>query len=227
MGGKKVFLFYFLFVILFSNFVSSAGLENPLNDKLSGVNDLKDKVDNVSQTIDDQRWDYIGGELKKIVLKNKVIAFFDSSFKKIDFLFVFLFAEHYDLSLVLFFNICFWIFFFMNFKTIFGCYSSFSSGVSLTLAFAIAVLSAQIGIYAKSADLLFKFIFYSEGMWTWIRFAIVAGAIVLITVLNGIGGKMAKANKLAAEKAQASSDRKSLKRVANVGNKFLNRLSGK
>ena len=180
--GVLIFLsFYIISFLSFNlNFVSSQDLTG-IGEGLEGqVSGLEDNVNTIKTNIEEERWNYIGQELKTILLKNPVIAWFDSLFKKIDFVFLFLFGEHYDLSLLLFFAIILWFFFFYTFHVIFRDYSAFSNNIAMIIAFAIAVASAQIGVYKKSSELIFKLIFYREGIWGWI--ASIIFVVVLITL---------------------------------------------
>jgi len=157
-------------VVSFS--LSNAVAVDKLSDVPGGqqVQNAGEVIQNITKTIEEKKWDYLGDRWKEVLLKNKYASAVDGFLKKIDFVFVVLFGEHYDFSLTLLFVVLLWLYFFLSFALILKNFSTFSAGVSYVLGFAFAVVSAQIGIYRKIAVLMFKVIFFREGIWGWIAF---------------------------------------------------------
>ncbi len=166
--NKKILL-VFIVGLIFISFVYS--VETPLaglEDKLNSVEQAKEKVETFTSQTEDSKWNYIGGEMKKVLLKNRIVVSMDSFLKRINFLFLGAFGMNYDLSFTLFVTVLLWSFFFFAFYTIFADYSSFNKGICFILAFCIATLSSHIKIYSEISELIFQVIFYKSGAWSWL-----------------------------------------------------------
>jgi hypothetical protein len=113
--NKKILL-VFIVGLIFISFVYS--VETPLaglEDKLNSVEQAKEKVETFTSQTEDSKWNYIGGEMKKVLLKNRIVVSMDSFLKRINFLFLGAFGMNYDLSFTLFVTVLLWSFFFLHF----------------------------------------------------------------------------------------------------------------
>lgn len=122
--------------------------------------------------IEEKKWEYLSEQWKELLLNNSMISKADAFLKKIDGVFFVLFGQHYELSLALFFIVLFWIFFFLLYGNILFQFSSFGKLTSYAVAFLLSVITAQLTLYRIMSEFLFKAIFFKEGMWRWIGFAL-------------------------------------------------------
>jgi len=212
---KKIILFpsICIFLILLLGIISSV---EKLDEVKESVDEKMEKVEGVKESIEEKKWDYLSEQWNKILLKNKFVSGIDGFFKKINIVFVVLFGENYALSLTLFFVVVLWIFFFINFNIIFRDYSIFSSGISLTLAFFLAIILAQFGFYKILSEIIFKLIFFKEGIWGWFWFFAVLIIIGFLISLNKTIGKQMKGKKEQYEKERAKVERGILHRFVTA-----------
>jgi len=147
--------------------VDTSGLE-------SGVGTVTDTAEQINDYTDKEKWDYLGEQWKEAFLNNSKISNVDQAFRAVDkswVFFIFL-GQHYDFSLLFLFVFLIWLFFFINFGKIFEMFSSFSKGVSWIVALLISIILAHIKVYSAISVLLFKIIFFREGVWGWVWFVI-------------------------------------------------------
>jgi len=187
---KKKILFFgiFIFLILISNILLAIDLQatdSQINKNLETANK---NIETTKSFTEKEKWDYLGQEWKNILLKNKFIAFFDSFFKKINFIFIILFGQEYDFSLILFFKIILWVFFLVSFNLIFRDYSALSEEISLIISFLLPIALAHIGFLDKLSKIIFKIIFFKRGVWSWISgFVFIFILIFIITLIKKFG----------------------------------------
>lgn len=177
---RKIIILILVSLIIFSfaniQKISSQGLEGAEEQ----LENLEQKADVINEFTEADKWEYLSKEWNTILLKNPKISAIDSFLKKINFMFVLFFGENYSISLTLLFVIIFWIFFILNFNKIFTNYSFLSLGISLSLSFLITIIMAHLHILRFFSELVFKLIFYKEGIWGWIWF------IIFLIILSGI-----------------------------------------
>ncbi|GEM_PF-852539 len=161
--------------------VSSQAPDLPLEDELNkGVRDVKDTAEEVKRFTEKEKWEYLGEQWKEILLKNSFISKVDVGFKKINLLFFLLFGEDYDLSFTFFFSLILWVLFLVVISEVLMLYGTFSENVSWLLAFIFAVIFGHLKIYEGISLILFKLIFFREGIWGWITFGLFLIAYFLI-----------------------------------------------
>lgn len=180
---KNCSIYIIIYIILLSNVVAQEdtnSLQNLENDTL-----VKD-VQKLQEFTEESKWDYLKDQWKNLLLKNKYIASVDEFFRKVDLIFVFLFGENYDLSASLFISIMLWLFFLLNFIRIFTTYIAFSKGIGIIIAIGFNIMAAQTGIFRGIANLVFKAIFFKEGIWRWISLLIFLFILAFFYVLIGI-----------------------------------------
>jgi hypothetical protein len=180
MRKSGVLLIILLFSFIFLQFISAQDLEG-IQREAEKIQDLAGKSQEFTEK---EKWEYIGEQIRnEILLKNKFIAFVDNFFKKISFVFFILFAKDYIISLTLFFIIILWGFFYYYLEQIFTGFSGLSTKTASGVAFLLTVAFSHIGIHEKIAEFAFKFIFYKEGIWSWLFFAIVLFILFALSVL--------------------------------------------
>ncbi len=164
--GVWFFIALFVFFIIVSvKAIDTSGLE-------SGVDSVKNNAEAVKSFTEKDKWDYLSEQWKELLLKSKVISSVDSFFKKINFIFFLLLGRNYELSLTLFFSLILWIFFFISIGKIMYTFSAFSPKVSYIIAFLFAVILGHVKVYDGISLVIFKIIFYKEGIWGWAFFFI-------------------------------------------------------
>lgn len=170
---KRGFVLFFIICLFFINGIH-AQVDSGID--ASGFESEAGKILNATRQIrnltEENRWEYIGEQLKGLLLKNKGIAAIDKAFSGINFIFFFLFGEDYDLSLIFLFAVLLWIFFFVMFGKITSGFSTFSKPVSYIVAFCMAVILAHLKFYHLISLVLFKIIFFKSGIWNFIFFVL-------------------------------------------------------
>lgn len=148
--------------IILSLFASAqnAGLDN--SEVEGDAAKILNATEKMREFTEEDKWEYLS---KELLLKNKFISSIDRFFKNFNFLFVFFFAENYELSLTLVFVILLWIFFFAIFGKIIAGFSTFSKPVSYIGAFLLAIILAHLKFFDFISLILFKIIFFREGIW--------------------------------------------------------------
>jgi len=197
-----------LVLLLLSIFVVSVNAI-PTTEELEEDNVVQG-VQEIQEFTEERKWEYLSAEWKEILLKNKFISTIDGFFRKINFIFIFFFGENYDLSLTLFFVVIFWIFFFLSFGGIISTYSAFGKGIAYVIALALSVVVAQFGFLRKLSELVFKIIFYKEGVWGWISFVIFIFAMLFFFVLIQLLLKYAREKRKAQKELKQKFDQKVL-----------------
>lgn len=201
------------------------GIEGAI-DKKAG--EIEGRIEGIQElTKEDIKWEYLSQEIQKIMLKNKVIAFLDLIFQKLDFIFVALFGQHYEISLTLLVSIIIFFYVFMSFREIFKDYAVFSEGISDAIAFLMCVITAQFGIYQATSELMFKLIFYNEGWFAWVR------AIIIILILIGLnyalryGGEIQKKRREDLKKLKTELAHKKIQATGKIAEMYQRAFSGR
>ncbi|MEK6844374.1 MAG: hypothetical protein AABX83_03010 [Nanoarchaeota archaeon] len=168
---KRSFALIFIICVFFANGIYAQSVLQNATNKNDFESDA-DKILNATRKLqglnEQSKWEYLGQQWKAVILKNKIIAFWDGFFRKINFIFFFVFGQNYDLSLTLLFAILLWVFFFGVFGKIFTSFSTFSQGVSYLVGFIFATILGHIKFYNFLSTFIFKVIFFKEGIWRWI-----------------------------------------------------------
>lgn len=197
--------------------VDADNIQDDLEEKIEKAEDASEKINEFTEN---DKWDYLSKEWKKVLLENKFVSSVNSFLSKINLVFIVLFGEDYNLSLVFLFVIIFWVFFLINFNVIFRDYSAFSGSIAGAIAFALTVVGAQFGFYRKFSEIVFKLIFYKEGIWGWIFIILFLIALGVIIALNKYFGKQVKLNREREFKEQEKIDREILHREATIWEKL-------
>jgi hypothetical protein len=159
-----------LFILLTVNAVhaQSPGIDRESLENDSVVRGVRD----LQEFTEEKKWEYLSEQWKDLLLKSETISTIDSGLRKISIVFFIIFGMDYDLSLTFIFVILFWIFFLVMFNRSIEGFSTFSKGVSFSLAVIFTVILAHLKLYSALATLAFKVIFFREGVWSWISLAI-------------------------------------------------------
>ena len=176
---KKIGVLLLVLVILTTGIVNAVPSPEDLqNDNVvQGVNQLNDAAGRFGE---EDRWEYISNEWQKFFLQNKGIAAVDGFLTKISIVFKVLFGEDYSLSLILFFVIVLWVVLFSMFYKTISAFSTFSEPVSFGVSFILVIILAHLKALNFLATVLMKLIFFREGVWGWVSFAIFVVVIFLL-----------------------------------------------
>lgn len=192
MNNSKKRAVLFLLLILAVNFIFIVSS----NDLEQNINDLGNKIENVTDTVDEFKYlnktekeSYLFGEWKKIILKNSVLSALNNTFIILSPLFFILFSYNYDFSITLIFILILWTFFFISFNRILRDFSGLSRGVSLLVSLLIVIFLSHIKLFLIITNFLFNLIFFQEGfLINFISFLIfIFGLIFLFTLIKGLG----------------------------------------
>jgi len=216
---KKIGVLILLVLLgLYFSFAVTAQVDvNSLEDN---VDDLEKTVDGIRDVTEKEKWDYLGEQWKEIILKNDKVDRFNSLLDKFDPVFFFLFGEEYDLSLTLLFIVLLWVAFLIIFHEVFMLYGTFSNNISWAVSFIFSVVLAHLRVNDGISLVLFKIIFFRDGIWGWVAFFVfIVAYIIILLYLKQLSKKMKKENeesKLEAEKKQAKFDREIIHQTAEA-----------
>lgn len=179
-------------LIICAIFFSINGIaqETPISPEIEGeagkITNATEKLQNFTEAFtEENRWEYLGGEWRKALLKNKIIGRFDAAFTRINFVFVILFARDYSLSLTLIFVFLLWLFTALSIEGYLIIIENKS--YRALAAFAITIALAHMQVFNYIAKGAFKIIFYrSEWWWSLLSAVIVFVAAFLYLYINKI-----------------------------------------
>lgn len=194
----SLILFFFIGNLFSLNYVyAQDDLDGFQNDSVvQGVQKLQEFTE-------EKKWEYLGERWKEFLLQNKFISSLDGFFKKINFLFFLFLGQDYELSLTLFFVFLIWLFFWVMFYKIIRDFSSFSDPVSFIIGTALSIILAHLKFCFFLSNLLFKVIFFREGMWRWISFFVfIILYFVFLIFLERIVWKIGRALKKSKEEKE-------------------------
>ncbi len=207
---EVLFICLFLFLILIQSFnIQAQDIGEGLEDFEEQFQEGVDRVGDVKEQLEEGKWDYLGKEWKKILLKNKFVSSIDSFLTKISIVFVVLFGEAYSLSLTLLLVIVLWFYFFFKFSEIFTDYASFSSSTAIVIGVALTIILAQLQILRKIIE-FFGWLIFTQEANIW-RFFIILGifvGLIFIYYLTSYFGDIRKKRKEEGERERAKIERK-------------------
>ena len=185
MVERRGLLFFFFFascILIFAGmyFVRAADVDGVV----AGGEKLTETIDKTAGQLEDEKWEYLSNSWRELLLKNKVIAGFDSLLHKGSIGFQALFGRPYELSFTFWTVFILWVTFFFDASYIFRSFSTFSPGISSIIAFGVTVIAAQIGVFTNISDVIFKIIFYKSGIWPWIWLIVL---IFVLALFIGVG----------------------------------------
>ena len=185
-NGSRLIVVFLILGIFLLNFIYAAGPFDAVQDKIESIEDTKVKVeDSIEKSRDqkvwEEKWDYLGKEWQKLLLKRESVAKVDEVFNKFSLVFSILFGTPYSMSLVLFCVIFLWLFLLFNMVQLVGA-SGLLEGPSKWLGGVIvSVILAQLGFYQAVILFLGDIIFAPKYSWMrFLVFLIIVGAIILI-----------------------------------------------
>ncbi len=175
---KKSLIVLFLLALLLL-FLVRAQTGLPSQEELQN-DPVVNATQKLQESIEEKKWEYLSEQWKEILLKNKYISGVNDLFRKINFVFLILFGQNYELSLTLFIVFLLWIFFLFIFWNVFSTYAPFSKGVSFVIGLGFVVVLAQIKLLNLFATVIFKIIFFKEGIWKWISLILILFGFLFI-----------------------------------------------
>ena len=116
---RKEVLFLIVIVgVLFYSFSVLAQVVDDNEEIKDDAERILDATNELREFTEEKKWEYLSEQWKILLLKNNIIRGIDKFFNSINFVFVFLFGEDYDLPLALFFSIILWCFFLVIFPSL-------------------------------------------------------------------------------------------------------------
>ncbi len=190
-------IIYRLLILLFLTFFVAKVGAQILDPETLQNDSIVRGVEQLRNFTEENKWDYLGQEWKSLLLKSKYIAAVDKTFRNVNFIFFILFAQNYDLSLILLFVIMWWIFFFVIFSKTIADFSTLGKWVSYIVAFVLTIFLAHFKFLNNFSLIIFKLIFFKNGIWGWTALFIFILLYLAILVyferlIYVIGGKMKK-----------------------------------
>ena len=196
---RELFLFVIIAAVslITNSFHLSAG-QLDTQGLQENVDSIKDKGEQLKEFTDKDRWEYLSEEWKKVILKSKFFGAIDSTLHKIDTpflagkgIFYILMKQDYELGLLFFFVLFYWVFFavaridysFLIPLTnsiedklavdkimIPNWYLTLEKILSLIIGMSGPVIMAHLGWLRGLANITIKLLFSKEGFWGWIWF---------------------------------------------------------
>lgn len=224
---KKSISIIFLALVLVSSFSFISTQENPLNPLVDQIEDTTGQIEQTADKIqtltkEENKWAYLGEEWQAMLLKNPVVGKLDEIFKKGNIVFVVLFGRNYSLSLTLIFLIVLWLYFWSQFDKIISTFSTFSSGTSMVISLGMTIILAQFKFFDWVSQIIFRVVFYREGVWGWIW---TIGGFLALFLIMSVFGRFFTSFKLLARKKREEWERMNEKQEGKMWLNIL-RLSG-
>jgi hypothetical protein len=200
--SKKVgvLLVFVLFgVLLLSSSFSGVLAQLDLGD-LEGV---QEGIEAGTDIIKEEKGSFLWERWKEYITQdNPVFSRVNWFLEKISFLFVFLFARAYELSIGLFFIIVLWLFTLFSIEKYTVLVPFLKEGWQRFLpALALTIILAQVKIYHYVSIGISKILFYRKGfIWTFMTFLVVIVFVILYYKGNVLLSKYLKARKEEGEK---------------------------
>jgi len=167
----------FLFIGNLINFTSAQGGDAP------GLGDVIGK--NASAIIGDLSsgdTDFLLNKLKELFLENKFISKMDTFFKKINGVFVFLFAQNYSFSLEMFFVVVLWL---LTFFSLLGYAEAFiiNKGYCLASSLAATIILSWMKIFNFVSLWFVNFVFYKADSFLFSFFTFLLIFVLLFSYI--------------------------------------------
>jgi len=184
------FLFFVgcILVLLTMPLLASQDLGGVGNELQGGVDKLSEGANKYTETAYwQEKWDYLGQEWKKILLKNSAIAALDNFFTKISIVFKILFGAPYSMSLILLGIIFLWFVVFLDAGKLINSWGIMGTGGLAYLASGLlAVVLAQIKLLEYIILILGRLAFSPANRWTrlFIMLAIFLGFVFFSYFVN-------------------------------------------
>ena len=178
--------------------------------------DLEEAGEKIKEFTEKDRFEFLAEQWREILLKNKFIAPVDSFLREINIIFVILFGENYDLSLILFLVILTWIFFLLSFSSIFEAYTAFSKWAAIAIGLGFNIIVAQLGIFRLIANGALTIAFYREGIWRWISLILFVTAVVVFFIVARKFAQIEKEHKKAKAELKQKLNQKVLDTTAKA-----------
>jgi hypothetical protein len=192
--NKRRLFFGSLIILILMSFVLAQESSIPSAEEIQQGETYQEitKLQNISENLKEKaKWEYLGEEWQKTLLKNKTIAKFDEIFKKLNILFVILLAQEYSLSLTLLFALMIWAFTWISLNGYFQFIENEDHRILASLAATIALAHLKVFNYLAAVGV--KLVLYrKEGWWTAISIILVIVAILFYYAINRIFKKMIK-----------------------------------
>lgn len=192
MMKKKVLCFVILAVLLVSLVFAQ---ENVIPGEIDEEgNKILNATRKLQEFTEEDRWQYLGGEWRDLILKNEAVSRVDSAFKCINFLFVILFARNYAFSMTLLFVILLWLFTALSLE---GYFVFLENKTYRGLAaFPITIVLAHMQLFNYVAKSAFRIIFYRiDWWWGLLSTVIIFAAVFVYFYINKIFAKRIKKGK--------------------------------
>jgi hypothetical protein len=189
--NKKFGLFLLIILLLGIVIAQDLGsIGDSIEDKIGNV---EGNITKIRDFTEQDKTDFLAKSWEKLVLKNKYISFVNGFFEKIDFVFVFFFAKHWEFSIKMLFVFMLWLFTLLSIRQ----YLYFeNNGLNWFVSLGGAVVLAHIQLFNYAANGLFKIFAYKNNLpWGIASFALILVLIVFYFKLNNIVSKIVKKNR--------------------------------
>ncbi|MFQ5530981.1 MAG: hypothetical protein ACE5ES_00030 [Candidatus Nanoarchaeia archaeon] len=154
-----------------------------IEGNLENIEDARQRIDDIQEpSYWDEKWDYLGNEWQKLLLKNDLIAAFDNLFKQISIVFRILFGVEYSMSIALLGIFVLWLFVVVDFGNLIGASGVVKEGTGYWLGVLVAIILAQVQVLKNVVLILGRLVFSPEHAWT--RFILVLVVIAGFSLLH-------------------------------------------
>lgn len=176
----SILIFFCLILLYSSQLVLSENttLSENLEINTNNIEEINEKLTNL--TDNDINEKYITAELKRIILKNKVVNVFDQLFKEISFVFLIFLGIPYSFSFQFLIALIFFIILFIKLPIIIENSYKMPTGISYLLSLVILGLLGQIKFFKVISGGLSKMILSADNLMYLIIFVGVTITVMAI-----------------------------------------------
>jgi hypothetical protein len=173
LGMFVIFVVVLLIVVNVGAQFDTGGLEQ-------GVEGVKETAGNIKEYTEKEKWEYLSEQWKEILLKSEFISGLDAFLSKINIVFVVVLGQNYELSMLFFFSIIFWILAFFILASAFPQVLPTSKYIAVLVALITTIILGHVNVYEGLSLFTFKLLFFKGGVWSWIWFVIFLVLYVLV-----------------------------------------------
>ncbi len=194
-----VFVFAFLFLFLASLPLVLSAPNLTIDNAINQLQDNPDKLQNIS-------YNYLADQWKEILLKNRLVAAFDTAFTQFNWFFAVFFARNWSLSLEFLFAFLLWTFTYLSLQSYVSAWFD-KDWAKVAAAFAGTVIVAHLQIYNYLSKSAIRVIFYkSSFVWSLLTFMMVMGLLYLYLYINHRYSKALKNARERRERLEADAE---------------------
>ena len=215
MDIKRFVLFGFILLNLFGFGLVSSEVYD-LEDQVEGISDKAEDISELPDRIQ-TKWDYLGEEWKKNILKNNFVSSVDGFFSKASFIFEIFLNEPYNFSFSFFLVLLFWVVLLVLMFKLIKDMEIFPGSVSFILPLLVMMLISRTGTIHNVVGFFGNLFVFFETPWVKAIFGLIIFIlIVLVFRFEGVISELYRQEVKKIEKYEEKQNRFVLRAFANA-----------